>query len=72
MPEPGSGCNHSKPINENVKSGSIKVLFTQPVKMAPTDSKKQSRPKIILKTINAELSVCVNNHLLSIMFNNIT
>ncbi|GAA4895482.1 hypothetical protein GCM10023311_20270 [Flaviramulus aquimarinus] len=58
---PGSGCNHSKPINEKVKSGATSVRFTQPVKIAPIDSKKHSNPKIILKTINDELSICLKN-----------
>ena len=40
MPFPGNGCKNSKPIKLNVKSGSTKVCFTQPVKLAPTDSKK--------------------------------
>jgi hypothetical protein len=51
----------------NVKLGSIKVFFIQPVKIAPTDSKKHSSPKIILKTISDELSICLNSQLLSIL-----
>lgn len=67
MPFPGNGCKNSKPIKLNVKSGSTKVRFTQPVKIAPTDSKKQRSPKIILKTINAELSICLKSQLFSVL-----
>ncbi|GAA4269000.1 hypothetical protein GCM10022257_11010 [Hyunsoonleella aestuarii] len=67
MPFPGNGCNHSNPINENVNFGSIKTRLTQPVNIAPNDSKKHSNPKNIRKTIKAELSICLNKYLFSIM-----
>lgn len=63
IPFPGKGCNHSKPIKEKVNFGSIRVFFTQPVRIAPTDSKKHNKPKRILKTIRAELSICLKKKL---------
>ena len=56
----------SNPIKLKVNSGSTKVLFIQPVKIAPTDSRKHSSPKIILKTINGELSMRLKRNSLSI------
>tara|TARA_R110002051_G_scaffold179176_1_gene248977 strand:- start:273 stop:491 length:219 start_codon:yes stop_codon:yes gene_type:complete len=35
MPNPGKGCSHSNPINVKVNCGSIRVLLTHPVIMAP-------------------------------------
>lgn len=67
MPFPGSGCNHSKPIKVKVNLGSTNALVTHPVKIAPTDSKKHNRPKKILKTISALLSICLNKYLFNVV-----
>lgn len=67
MPLPGKGCSHSKPIKLKVNLGDTNVVFTQPVIMAPTDSRKQSKPKMMRKTINGELSVCLNSHLVTMV-----
>jgi hypothetical protein len=63
MPFPDKGCSHSKPITVKVNSGSIRVRLIHPVKMAPTDSKNINKPKIILKIISGELSICLNKNL---------
>ena len=66
MPLPGIGWSHSKPINEKVNLGSMSVYLIQPVKMAPTDSKKHNKPNMILKTISGLLSICLNKKLFNI------
>jgi len=43
------------------------VYLIQPVKIAPTDSKKHNNPNMILKTISGLLSICLNKKVFNML-----